>query len=301
LLAIISRNDEARIVSLFDHIAGSRLRLADFAAWRINWRVKADNMAELLEEVHLTPKNVVFVDDNPVERAAMQASFPEIRCLGAHPYYLRRILLWSAETQTPFISDESTRRTEMVQAQIVRDQQQSSMSREAFLATLALSMNFIDIRSTTDRHFPRALELINKTNQFNTTGGRLTQQECLGLFDTGHIFHAFELQDRFSSYGLVGVAIVANGHIRQFVMSCRVLGLGAEDALLAHIATRAVASGQDFISGDYIATQLNAPSRDLYARHGFTEQDGVWRVRSVNACASPAHIKLEYAAVGSRI
>jgi FkbH-like protein len=300
LLAIISRNDEARIVSLFDRIAGSRLRLADFAAWRINWRVKADNMAELLEEVHLVPENVVFVDDNPVERAAMQASFPEIRCLGAHPYYLRRILLWSAEAQTPFISDESARRTEMVQAQIVRDQQKSTMSREAFLATLELSMKLIDIRSADDRHFPRALELINKTNQFNTTGRRLTNQDCIGLFETGCIFHAFELQDRFSSYGLVGVAIVANGHIRQFVMSCRVLGLGAEDALLAHIATRAVVSGQDFISGDYIATHLNAPSRDLYARHGFTEHDGAWRARSVNACASPAHIKLEYASGAPR-
>jgi FkbH-like protein len=292
LLAILSRNEEARIISLFDRIAGGRLRLADFAARRINWRLKTDNMAEILEEVRLTPASVVFVDDNPVERAAMQARFPAIRCLGSHPYYLRRILLWSAETQVPFISDESERRTELVQAQITRDQHASGMSREAFLGTLRLRMKIIDIRSTGDAHFPRALELINKTNQFNTTGGRRTEQECVKLFEAGSIFHAFVLEDVFSNYGLVGVAIVAHGHISQFVMSCRVLGLGAEDALLAHIAAREAAAGRHMLSADYVATNLNAPARDLYARHDFTEQDGVWRAPVIALRATPAHIEL---------
>ena len=292
LLAIISRNEESRIGALFDRIAGGRLRLDDFAARRINWRLKTENMVEILDEVHLTPHNVVFVDDNPVERAAMQASFPEIRCIGAHPYYLRRILLWSSETQVPFISDESVRRTEMVQAQIVRDQVRSSLSRETFLATLGLRMRIIDIRATNHQRFARAFELINKTNQFNTTGRRLTRQDCARLFDSGAIFHAFELQDRFSQYGLVGIAIVEGAHISQFVMSCRVLGLGAEDALLAHVGGLAAASGQKFITGCFTATNLNAPARDLYARHGFTERDGTWKAPVASVRAYPVYIEL---------
>jgi FkbH-like protein len=295
LLAAISRNDESRIVSAFNHITGNRLHIEDFAARRINWRLKTDNMAEILDEVHLTPKSVVFVDDNPVERAAMQARFPDIRCLGAHPYYLRRILLWSAETQVPVISPESARRTEMVQAQIMRDQQVSSMSREEFLGTLDLRMKIIEIRSIQDKRFARALELINKTNQFNTTGRRLTQAACTALFGSGSVFHAFELHDRFSDYGLVGVAIVQGGHISQFVMSCRVLGLGAEDALLAHVAMRAAASGQAQLSADYIQTNVNAPARDLYTRHGFAEHGGTFRAPTSSALSPPAHIHLEHA------
>ena len=292
LLAIISRNEEARIVSVFDRIVGGRLRLDDFAARRINWRLKTENMSEILAEVSLTPQSVVFIDDNPVERADMQARFPEIRCIGAHPYYLRRILLWSSETQVPFLTEESVRRTEMVQAQIARDQEKSSLSREAFLATLGLQMTIIDIRSTTDRRFARAFELINKTNQFNTTGRRLTRRECTNLFGSGCVFHAFELHDRFSHYGLVGVAIVEGALISQLVISCRVLGLGAEDALLAHIANNAAAAGLEFVSGRTRVTTLNAPVRDLYARHGFIEQDGAWRAPVAAMRVFPPHIHI---------
>jgi HAD superfamily phosphatase (TIGR01681 family) len=84
LLAICSRNDEARISALFDRICGGRLHLADFAAKRINWRAKHENIQDILAEVHLTPQSVVFVDDNPVERAAIEAHFPLMRTLGAH-------------------------------------------------------------------------------------------------------------------------------------------------------------------------------------------------------------------------
>ena len=79
----------------------------DFAARRINWDTKVDNLGALLKEVNLLPRNVVYIDDNPVERAAVQAAFPDIRVLGADLYYLRRVLLWSAETQVPVITEES--------------------------------------------------------------------------------------------------------------------------------------------------------------------------------------------------
>jgi FkbH-like protein len=286
LLAICSRNDEARITALFDRICGGRLTLADFAAQRINWRPKHENIQDILAELHLTAHSAVFVDDNPVERAAVEAMIPHIRTLGAHPYYVRRILLWSPETQRPVITDESARRTDMIQAQAGRERAGAGMSREDFLATLGLRMHISEIRATDDRQFPRALELINKTNQFNSTGGRRTQQECAVLFASGTVFYGFELQDRFSQYGLVGVAILQGAHISQFVMSCRVLGLGAETTLLAHLATRA---GQ-LITADYTATELNGLARDFFQRHGFVETGPVWQAEIAALPPAPEHI-----------
>jgi FkbH-like protein len=292
LLAICSKNDEARITALFDRIGGGRLKLSDFAAKRINWRPKHENINEILTEVHLTPHSAVFVDDNPVERAAIEASIPQIRTLGAHPYYLRRILLWSAETQVAVITDESVRRTEMVQAQIGRDKIGGGMQRDAFLRTLELRMCIREIRSVQDRHFARALELINKTNQFNSTGERRNVQACAALFGAGTVFLCFDVQDRFSEYGLVGVAVMRGGHISQFVMSCRVLGLGAEAAFLAYLAERAGGSGCEMMTADYVATELGGLARDFLQRNGFVEAGARWEVRIDAVPATPSHVEV---------
>lgn len=277
LVAITSKNNEDRITALWDRIVGGRLRLKDFASRKINWLPKSDNIMQIIKEVNVTPRSVVFVDDNPVEREVVKAAFPDIRVLGSHPYYLRRVLLWAPETQVSVITDESARRTEMVQAQIEREDARSNMSRDAFLQTLFVRIRFVDIRSTDHTAFARALELINKTNQYNTTGRHLSGPQCVNLFARGAVFHAFELRDKFSHYGLVGVAIVLGGHISQFVMSCRVLGLEAENALLTHIGGLASGAGAREISADFVETELNALSGDLYKRNGFIiTEEGKW-------------------------
>jgi FkbH-like protein len=190
------------------------------------------------------------------------------------------------------ITDESARRTEMVKAQIGRDRAGAGMSRQAFLATLGLKMHIAEIRSTDDRHFQRALELINKTNQFNTTGARRTLEECIRSFQSGTTFFSFELQDKFSHYGLVGVAVVHGARIGQFVMSCRVLGLGAEAALLAHLADHVASIGCTYLDADYAATTLNAISRDFFHRSGFAQIGACWRASVTALPPPPPHIEI---------
>ena len=180
----------------------------------------------------------------------------------------------------------------MVQAQIGRDQARSAIRHEGFLRTLGLRMRITEIHAVQDTHFTRALELINKTNQFNTTRRRLTHEACMELLAAGSVLYVFQLQERFSKYGLTAVAIVDRWHIAQFVMSCHLLGLGAEAALIAHIAAQAGASGSRLLNGDYIATNLNALARDLFARNGFIERDGAWQARIADMPPAPAYIQI---------
>ena len=120
LLAVISKNDANRVAAIWDRIFAGKLRRDDFAAVLVNWQPKPENMAQLLRDVNLLPRNVVFIDDSPVERSAMKNAFPEMRILGRYPYYLRRILLWSAETQVAAITPESAQRNEMVDRKSTR-------------------------------------------------------------------------------------------------------------------------------------------------------------------------------------
>jgi predicted enzyme involved in methoxymalonyl-ACP biosynthesis len=98
-LAVISKNDESRVREAWPRMYGHKLSLDDFAIVRINGLPKPQNMREILASVHALARDVVFVDADPAQRSAMKQAFPEMRILGEQPQDLRRILLWSSETQ----------------------------------------------------------------------------------------------------------------------------------------------------------------------------------------------------------
>lgn len=276
VLAIASRNDAATIRAAWESQFGDRLRLDDFAVAMIDWNAKVDNVAAILARVNVLPASAVFIDDNPVERAAVAAAFPGIRTLGADLYGIRRTLLWSAETQVPFITDESGRRTEMIRAQVVREASRETLSRAAFLATLEIRIAPVAIADAAHPRFRRAFELIDKTNQFNTTGRRWTPEAMQAAFGDGMTIHAFEVADRFTDYGLVGAAVVTGAEIVQLAMSCRVVGLDVEGRMLAHLLAELRRAGYGRVSARYVATGRNAPCSGIYADAGFRAAGDLW-------------------------
>lgn len=295
VLAIVSKNDEAKIAAAWDDIFGPLLPLSAFAIRKINWRPKAENMAEVLREASILPRNVVFIDDNPVERAAMAAAYPDIRILGEHPYLMRRILLWAPETQVAAITDESGRRSEMIEAQIAREEERQSMSRAQFLAELDLSVRPALVGSVEDPGFARAMELVNKSNQFNSSGERWTLDAFATLFARGGTLATFAVADRFTRYGVVAVAIIEGACIRQFVMSCRVIGLEVEAAAIGWTIGTIRAGGMTPVTARRIETADNGLTRDLYARMGFTAVNDLWTLDG-SAPDLPGHVRIEAAA-----
>jgi FkbH-like protein len=294
LLAIVSKNDEAFIRARWNEIVHGQIGLGDFAARRINFRSKAENLVEILEECNLKPENTVMIDDNPLERAAVEAGVPGVRVLGKHLYYLKRVLLWSAETQTPDITAESLRRTQMVQAQVRRESARRAMPHEAFLRSLELRATVSRVEATGSLQMARALELLNKTNQFNTTGERYTLEQCHRRFLAGYRLYVLFAEDRFTQYGLIGAAWTVQSCVDHLVMSCRALGLGLEDAFLCHLAARI---GGKVLLGKLVRTEANLACREFYRRKGFEEAQGnaLFWARLGEALEMPGHVTLSEA------
>jgi FkbH-like protein len=291
ILAIASKNDPALIEKNFKAIFGAhRLRFEDFAIRKINWLPKAENIGEIIREANVLPNSVVFIDDNPTERAAIKATFPAIRVIGGDLYSTRRILLWAAETQVPEITDESSRRSEMIAAQIEREESRGQLSREAFLASLDLTVGGTEIFGASGPNFARALELLNKSNQFNTTGKRWSHQEWLADASAGLRMFAFHVSDKYTDYGIVVVALISGNTIFQLVMSCRVFGLGVEEAVLSDLNRRMIADGARTVCGVYQETKHNQLCSDLYARLGFQRVNAAWEKPSEPCVAWPPHI-----------
>jgi hypothetical protein len=158
------------------------------------------------------------------------------------------------------IIDESTHRNDMIRAQIKREKVRTTLTRDEFLADLKIRVTVQQVGAS-DPRFARGLELLNKTNQFNTTGKRWTEDEARSYLSNGGVWWAFEVQDRFTRYGLVGLLAERDGVIEQFVMSCRVFGLDVELAVLRHISNL---RGQA-LSGLVVETERNGPG-EQYSR-----------------------------------
>lgn len=299
IVSLCSKNDE--------HIVRERwsravplpwMRYDDFLLPKINWLPKSENIRDTLAALSLTAKSAVFVDDNPVERDEVARNIPGIRVIGNDPYQTRRILLWAPETQRSHMSAEALQRENSYKDIIEREKEKSgSGSREAFLAGLDVRLSFHLLQNQEDPAFQRINELINKTNQFNTTGVRWSGADFAQFFGNGGVIHAFSVRDKFSDYGLVGAILLQGGVIRQFTMSCRVLGMDVELAALGHVAGAQFAEGAQLIVGALVETELNTPCRDVFTRAGFAApgQPGVFVLRRADAGAQTPHILVDHA------
>ncbi|MGD0106908.1 MAG: HAD-IIIC family phosphatase [Rhodopila sp.] len=268
LIAICSKNDHDATVERFHTLWGNRIKLEDFCSVRINWERKSENIAAILKEVNLLPESAVFIDDNPREIDEVLREFPGIRALGFQHYDWRRIILQAPEMQVAVISAESQQRTDLIRAKVARDAHSTDTSRIEWLHSLDIKVNFAAIHAVSDDTYGRAFELLNKTNQFNTTGRRWTSEEMGSLLDQGGYLLTMAVADRHANNGIVGIAVIKHETILQVVLSCRVFGMGVEDAFLRHIALRMSGSHAELTASEF-ATDRNLVSRDYFTRNGF--------------------------------
>jgi FkbH-like protein len=283
VLACVSKNDEATVKELWkypDHYPRQRLlALDDFVTWRINWNDKVDNIRSIAEQLGFALETFLFIDDHPIERDRVRTRLPEVEVWGENPFGLRRALLDDPRLQLPRITAETAARTDLVKAQLGRQQFRAETLDEAdYIASLNIQCRIE--RLGAGAKLERIAELFQRTTQFNTTGHRFSAAE-LGAMLSDPATHVFsiEVADRFGDHGLVGAAVVERGEIKGLVMSCRVLGLGVEHTFLQHIV-QTLKANLDALTARIVATPRNIPVRNIYRDNGFVaEEDGSWRLK----------------------
>lgn len=282
LLAICSKNEHDETLRRFKKIWGNVISVDDFISVKISWRPKSETISEILIEANLLPENVVYVDDNPREIDEVLSRFGNLRTLGFNHYAWRSSILFDSAFLTPRITDESKRRTSLLKNKIERDASANTGNREDWLLSLSLTQRIEPLLETHTPQFTRALELLNKTNQFNTTGRRWTEAEINDFISTGGHLLATWLRDRNGDNGLIGLALIKENIIVQIVLSCRVFGLDVEINLVRSACQRILRSF-DLALGVISDTEKNFASRDIFIRCGFELQDN-----GLYASTSPA-------------
>ncbi len=274
ILAINSKNNYDDVKELFEQREDMVLSFDHFACMQINWNDKATNCRRIAEEINVGIDSLVFWDDNPSERALVKELAGQVYVVDVPgdaakwADYLMELDLFDPLE----ISAEDSRRGVMYAEERKRRDYASTVSDvESFLQSLDLKVNYAKANK---KNIPRIVSLLSRTNQFNLTTrrhGEATIQKWAN--DDRYAVVAYAAEDRFGSYGIVGVTILkkdgGNAVIDSLLLSCRAMAKGIENVMLSVIAEQARAWNCKDIKGVFIPTKKNAPIKEFLPQNGF--------------------------------
>jgi len=292
LLAAVSKNDPKNI--RWNEMV---LTPDDFVLSKISWNHKVTSIQEIAAELDLGMDSFILVDDSPEEREFVRSQFPMVATLDSHlPFTwrsLERLLQFPNTRQT----EEARSRTSLYRSQAQRREALASqLDYPAMMAALGLRAKFGKAhRGDLDR----LTELVQRTNQFNTTTIRYPKAKLEALMESpNHRVYVTEVSDKFGALGLVAVVVVERQReaaiIESFVMSCRAMGFGLENLLLRCVLDEEQKAPR-FV-GRILPTDRNGPVKYLFSEAGFAPQGAAEWVLDGNARkpSRPEWFTLEY-------
>jgi FkbH-like protein len=274
ILGIASKNEEAVALEAIDQHPEMILRSGDFAGWKINWRDKAQNILDLVSELNIGLDAVVFIDDNPVERARVHEALPEVFVPDWPPNEMQYVQALSnlACFDTATISADDSQRTKMYVLEKKRNQLRGEIdSLEEWLKSLDINLR---IEELADPDITRTTQLLNKTNQMNLTTRRMSEVELQDwATQENHKLWTIRVSDRFGDSGLSGIVSLEidgdQAKIVDFVLSCRVMGRKIEESMLAVTTEYALNQQLDRVQARYLPTEKNKPCLHFWQESGF--------------------------------
>lgn len=281
LLAVCSKNEPVIAEAAFRDHPEMALRRGHISAFFANWSDKAQNLRNIAAQLNIGIDSLVFIDDNPVERARVRESLPQVAVpeLPDDPADYVRCLASAGYFEAVCFTAEDSERVGQYQANQERDRLRGdTQSMEDFLRGLQMSVVWGPV---TPLELPRVTQLLNKTNQFNTTTRRYSSEEVARLTaGSDNLLLHFRLLDRFGDNGLVSAIILSPDprergvmEVVNWVMSCRVFGRQLENETM-NIAVELVRErGFESLRAGFIPTCRNGVITDLFRKLGFTPLD----------------------------
>ena len=270
IIALASKNNEADLWPAFER-REMVLRKEDLAAWRVNWNPKPLNIAELADELNLGISSFVFIDDNPVEVGAVAGAYPELVALQMpqDPAAWQQAIADSGALDRLRPTNDDLMRADGYRVEQTRRELRSTMTPEQYRETLDVEVELIDPAPS---DLARLSQLVAKTNQFTLGGPRRSEAELDALVaNAAWSVRLVKAKDRFGDYGIVGATLAQlphdgspHGVLDTFVLSCRAMGRGVEEAMLADVVEACSGS----VSVTVVETAKNAPGRTFFATVG---------------------------------
>jgi FkbH-like protein len=279
ILAVNSRNNLADVEEVFEKNTNMLLKKTHFASLVANWNTKAENLPLIAKELNIGLDSMIFIDDDPVNRDMVRAQLPEVLVpdWSMPPEEYARALLNLDAFHSQTLTEEDRERGRMYAEERERKAlQQTAPSIEEYIKTLHIE---VDISLNSPLLLQRVAQLTQKTNQFNLSTRRSTEQEIATWIQSGALVFAGDVRDIFGSYGVTVVAIVHPVNTEEAVlttllMSCRVMGRGVEGTFFRAVLEELQKRGFARLTVPYIPSTKNAPALEFVKTLGGEAKGG---------------------------
>jgi FkbH-like protein len=303
LLVLLSKNNEADARQAFDSLHDILLKWDDFAVRKINWNPKHENLREAARELSLGLDSFAFLDDSDYEREQMRQFIPEVLVLNdsSDPLHTLRSLWETDAFDSLSVTEEDRHRHHNYAIRAARDVGAHQDDLGIFLKSLEMQATIEEIGPS---NMERVVTMLGKTNQFNLTTRRHSHAQVQTMLESpGSIALALRLRDKFGDQGIIAILLAVRGDdatlvIDSFLMSCRALGRGVEDALWAATLRRVDRQSVQRVEAEYIPTAKNSIVASFYDRLGLQRIDHDssstrYRLEPITNVESPSWIALK--------
>tara|TARA_B100001250_G_C19814436_1_gene797508 strand:+ start:872 stop:2656 length:1785 start_codon:yes stop_codon:yes gene_type:complete len=277
ILALNSKNnidDALNVIRNHPHMV---LREENFAAMRINWEDKVKNLRSLASEINIGLDSMVFVDDDDYNREMVRNFLPEVVVVDLPKDFSKYVLTLDNLDcfSTLKVTHEDLQKGKMYSQEKQRKTlQESSTDLSEYLNLLEMEG---EIKINDKDNVQRISQMTQKTNQFNMTTKRYLEEDILSfIVSDQYQVLTLSLSDKFGDYGTTGLAIIkfdGEWMIDSFLLSCRILGREAENALMSEVISLVRSKGGNHLFGSFIKTEKNIVAQDAFEKLGFTKND----------------------------
>ena len=241
-----------------------------FENLQIGWGLKSDSINKLAEMYKLSYNEILFIDDDPFQRAEVESQLKGISTMALDD----PIDILNIESIVPLnATAEDHKRVQLLKEQRNREvaEKEHKGNFNEFLINCKMVMT---VRHVEEKDWERVCQLINRTNELNATANRYSLEELKEGYDKkGDIVLVVELTDKFGDYGLIAESIITKESygwfIKDLTVSCRTMGRGIGSALVIVILQYAKAHGIKKVRGMLVETESNWRIRPLYEKRGF--------------------------------
>tara|TARA_Y100000590_G_scaffold225618_1_gene255038 strand:- start:8631 stop:10316 length:1686 start_codon:yes stop_codon:yes gene_type:complete len=262
MLAIASKNDESVAMQAIKNHPEMILSMDDFVSHRINWDDKAKNIIEMVNELNIGLQSTVFLDDSAFERARVKEMLPEVFVpdLPKDPTDYSSFLSRLRCFDKTHVTQEDKNRGELYKSENKRKKLKNNIkSLSEWIKTLNLKIIIQDIKK---KNVPRAVQLLNKTNQMNLSTRRLSDKEFNNWTKVkSNKLWTIKASDKFGDYGIIGIMSISakknKATIIDFIISCRVVGRYIEESMVQFLKDYCKKNKMDKINGIYKKTEKN--------------------------------------------
>jgi FkbH-like protein len=268
--SIASKNDP----SLIETFLESQGLKHYFIYEQINWLPKSSNIRKIAEDFNLGLDSFAFIDDSPFEREEVRHHIPEMRIYDAAKIDM---LASDPAFDVPITEVSKNRRLSYI------NESKRKVSRENFPTDYRTFLLDCQLEMSVSSQFAppsleRCVELLQRTNQLNLSGRRLSRVSLEAEIQSHrHRHYHFSCRDKYGHYGLVGFAAILEDEqyllMTDFAMSCRIAKKKFENQFFRFLQKSAAKQKKIGILADFVPTKRNNVLLESLKEVGFRMTD----------------------------